>query len=521
MSKGKMVAVCVWGLVSLVAVAATYKLWWVPRGERIAAEQVAQEKFDKETQEQVVLDSTSSNSQYKHIIPVSHDWFTGYDILRSSENVAYNRRSEIKLTFNDDGADGVQRLKDLASGKTQVGVFTIGSLIKSCAEGGYAPEDIPVSIVAFIDETRGADMAVAYKKTFPNIDAINHPETKLVLIGNSPSETFARILLTNFKFSQLPKDPFIFVDSPKALFDHYRKSSPEDRYVYITWQPWGTKILDNPNAHTLIDSSRFKGYIVDVIVVNRDYLYKNPDVVQTIVENYYRSVFDTKDTRVELAIKDAAASGEPLSQTQAEALVDGVWWKNTQEAYGHFGLGNQTLQHVEDMITNLTRVLIKSGSIKSDPTGGRPNLLYFDGVMKKMHAANFHPGFAPEAVRNETRTLGPLDESQWGKLIPVGTLDVPILVFRRGSYSLTDTSKVHLDGLVKTLNTFPSYYCLVNGDASTKGDLDANQALALGRANAAKDYLVSQGIDKDRISAVAGMPSGQTAVRFQFGEAPY
>lgn len=514
MKRGHLVAICVWGIIALAGGAAVWKLWWVPR------QQAAAEKA-REQQDQEVLASTSSDSQYKHVVSFNHDWFTGYDVLRSQENANHNRRSNIKLNFTDDGADYVQRLKDLESGKADMATFTIGSLIKASHECGYSPEEIPATIVGFIDETRGADMMVAYKKTFPNLDALNDSDVKFVLVGNSPSETLVRVMLTNFQFNHLPKDPFVFVDDPKALFDHYRSIGPNDKYVYVCWQPWGTKILDNPNAHVLIDSSRFKGYIVDVIVANRDFLYKNPQVVQDVVENYYRAVYDTRDRRVELALDDATKSGEPLSQTQAEALVDGIWWKNTQEAYAHFGFGNQTLQHVEDMIENLTRVLIKSGSIPKDPTGGKPNLLYYDGIVKKMHAANFHPGFEPEEIRNESKTLGPLDEDQWGELIPVGTLDVPTLVFRRGSYALTDTSKTHLDNLIETLNTFPTYYCLVKGDASTKGDLDANQALALGRANAAKEYLISQGIHKDRIRAVAGMPSGDTEVRFQLGEAPY
>lgn len=513
MKTGHWVAICIWSLIVLAAGAAVYKLWWVPSGE--AKKELARQEAEKQ-----ILQGTSSSSKYKYSINLNVDAFSGYAAIRAQQMQNHCRRQNIQLNLVDDKADYVQRLKDVSSGQSQMAVFTIDALIKACDELGTTAQTIP-PIVAHIDETRGGDMIVAYKKAFPNLDALNDPAVRFVLTPNSPSETLARITLSNFQFDQLPNEPFIKVDSAQAVFEKYRASKDTDKQVYVVWQPYGTKILDNPNTHILIDSSRFKGYIVDVFVANRDFLYKNPDVVRSVVESYYRSLYENTDRMIDLVIEDAAVSGQPVSKTQAEQLVKGIWWKNTQENYAHFGLGTQTLQHTEDMILNLVAVLRKSGSIKGDPTNGQPNVMYFDGIARKMHDINFHPGFEPEAIRTEDRKLGPLNDDQWQRLIPVGTLDVPKLVFRRGSDVLTDASKSHLDSLVKTLNTFPTYYIVIKGDASTEGDIDANQQLALSRANSALQYLTSQGINQDRIRAVAGMPSGETSVRFQLGESPY
>ena len=103
----------------------------------------------------------------------------------------------------------------------------------------------------------------------------------------------------------------------------------------------------------------------------------------------------------------------------------------------------------------------------------------------------------------------------------MGELNVGKLIFPRGSSRLTDTSGTVLDDLVNTLNSWPQYYLLVRGNASMRGDFDANKRLATNRAEAAADYLVQQGIDKNRIKAAGGDPTGSTSVSFVLGEAPY
>ena len=510
MSKGRLVAICIWSIVLLVGVAVFYRMFWVPRQEKqqeAAAQQEEEKKFA----------ATSSSSQYKHHIDFGIDSFSGYAGLRSQEFQNHLRRSSVKVDFVDDGADYIGRLKSLASGKTQMAVFTIDALIAASDEIG----EIPAVIVAMIDETRGADAMVGYKKTFPNLDALNTPDTKFVLTPSSPSETLVKVMLASFNLDQVSPDAFVEVNGAEEVFKKYRGSKEEDPYVYVVWQPYGTRILDNPNTHVIIDSSRFKGYIVDVIVANRDYLYKNPEVVKNVVKSYLSAVYQHKGKMVQLVMDDARKAGQPLSQKQAEELVDGIWWKNTQENYAHFGIRGQALQHVEDMILNLTNVLVKTNTISKDPTNGHPEQLYYTKLLQDLSDANFHPGFSPEKIRSEKDQLPALTDAEWEKLTPVGTLEVPTLVFARGTSRLSEGSKQHLNKLVETLKSFPTYYLQIRGNASTKGDPEANKALAMARAKAAEDYLLSAGIVGQRMKSIAGEPTGSTSVTFVLGETPY
>jgi ABC-type nitrate/sulfonate/bicarbonate transport system substrate-binding protein len=509
--KGKVVAICIWGVVLLGIGSIFYRTMWVPHQEK--AKQEAIQKQEKEK-----IAATSAPSQYRHNIRFGIDSFSGYAVLRSQEFQNFLRTENIKVDFVDDGADYTARINALKSGDTQMAAFTIDALISVSAK----TKEIPAVIVAIIDETRGADAMISYKQSFPNVDALNVPETKFILTPNSPSETLVRVMMASFNLNRLGRDAIVKVGGAEEVFKYYRKSKDTDPNVYVVWQPFGTKILDNPNTHVLIDSGRFKGYIVDVIVCSRDFLYKNPDAVKGFVCAYFRAVYQHRDKMLDLVMDDARRQGQPLSQKQAEDLVKGVWWKNTQENYAHFGIGGlKTLQHVEDMILNLTKVLLKTDGIDKDPTNGHPEELYYNKLMEDMSTSNFHPGFEPETIRAEKTTLTALTAEQWKQLVPVGTLEIPELVFARGSSRLSDASIQNLNILYETLKTFPSYYVLVCGNASTNGDLEANKELALDRAKTAGDYLISLGANSNRIRVIAGEPTGETSVKFVLGELPY
>lgn len=508
MKRGYIVAACVWTVVGLLACAMIYRLAYKPYVEKVQANAKQEEKSK-------IL--ATAQSQYKYKLNFGLDGFSGYSVLRSQEFQNHLRRANVKVDLVADNADYVARLKALQSGDLQMAAFTIDALIIASAK----IKDTPAAIVGVIDETRGADAMIAYNKAFANVDAINDPQVRFVATPNSPSETFARVVMASFKFDRLEKNPFIFVDGAEEVFKKYRQSRDNEKLIYVVWQPYGTKILDNPNTHILLDSSKFKGYIVDVIVCNLDFLYKNPEVARLVLESYFRANYDCREKMVQLVTADAKDQNQPLSQKQAEELVKGIWWKNTQENYGHFGLGSHGLQHIEDMIHNLTTVLVKTNAIEADPTNGHPEQLYRNDLLANLHTANFYPGFASENVRNENEALPTLNDEQWTKLVPVGTLEVPQLTFARGTARLSEISQSHLDTLHEKLKTFPTYYVLIRGNAASTGDMEAAKTLALQRAEAARDYLLSKGITAQRIKAVAGEPSGETSVNFVLGETTY
>ena len=500
MSKGKLLAVCIVWLLIAAGVAVAYRFLIYPR------------------QQQETLSGTSSDSKYQHSIRVAVDSFSGYAILRSPKMRDELAHRRIRLQFESDNADYRARIDALRSGKVQMAVFTIDALLSMCAEIG----ELPGTIVAVIDETRGADAIVAYRDAVPNVDALNRDDMRFVLTPDSPSETLARVVMSHFRLDNLSPEPFESTADADTVLAKYRQASPTSPRAFVLWEPYVSKILENQDTHIVVDSSQFRGYIVDVLVVQRDFLLKNEDVVQEVLAGYFRSAYHYRDKMQSLVFEDARDMGTPLTQEQATRLVEGIWWKNTQENFDHFGIqSGPRLQLLEDMIANITRVLTTTGALPEDPTGGQPHVLYYDKALRALQSNRFHPGLASEQVRDDDRKLPALDDAGWQGLLPVGTLSVPPLVFARGTARLTPSSERTLDELVQSLQSFPLAYVRVQGNASLRGDPQANARLALQRAETARDYLVAAGVDPDRVRAGAGEPSGSTSVSFVLGQPPY
>jgi flagellar motor protein MotB len=509
MSRGKLVVVSLVWLVILGICAVTYKWFLVPAWEQQAIEA-------KEEERNKILTETGASGRYDYAISLSLDSFSGYALLRSPEFAEELAAKRIKLNLVDDGADYAARLKSLESGTTQIGTFTIDALVKVCSQA----DRLPVTIIAMIDETRGADAMVSYKQAIPNLDALNHKDTKFILTADSPSETLARVVLAHFNLTHVNTNSFVSMKDAEEVYKKYRAAKPDERQVFVLWQPYVSKVLENPNTHIVVDSSRFRGYIVDVLVVNRDYLYANRDVVAAFLESYFRTNYYHQDHMMDLVLKDAQQAKASINPAQAKALTSGIWWKNTQENYSHFGLqraGN--LQHIEDIIANITKVLKRTGGIGHDPTAGKPNLLYHPELLAGLKDKDFHPG--AESIRKDDFVLNVLTDNQWQALQPVGTLEIPPLVFARGTDRLTEQSQYVLDELIKTLESFPQYYLLIKGSASNVGDLKANRALAESRARAAEGYLKERGVNANRLKVMPGQISNKIAVEFVLGQLPY
>lgn len=513
MNKGKLVVVSLIWLVLLTTGVLLYRLWFVPTAEKQARE--AESK-----QEQEILDATSGGSQYKARIKLGLDGFSGYSVLRSDQFSQQLLSRGIKLDVVDDGANYEQRIKALANGELQFAAFPIDALLKSSQELG----SLPATIVALVDESRGADALVAYKKKFPNFDTLNSPDTRFVLVEGSPSETLVRVLMRDLQWDQVGSQALSYVPSEKELVARYRAAVPGGNEVFVTWEPVVSELLVNDQLYVLADSQNPSGYIVDALVVSRDYLFKDEPTVRQVLESYFRALYALNEAGElqDLIVRDAQASGSKLTTDQAKKLVDGILWKNTQENYAHFGLaeGKAGVAHIERLIDRIMQVLLKTGGLAADPTDGNSEKLFNERPLAEMKASGFHPGLAIEEVRSEA-ALKPLDDAQWQQLVPVGTLSVPPLIFARGTSILTERSQRLLDELVGTLESWPQYYVLIRGNAGSRGDAEANRKLAKQRADAALQYLTSKGIAEHRLRALEGEITGDMSVSFILGQPAY
>ncbi len=514
MSKAKIFLACLVWLAILSIGVVLYRLWYVPT--------VAKQEEQKQ---QEVIDATSGESNYGQHIKIGLDGFSGYAILRSSEFNQQLRSLGIKAEPVDDGADYDKRLAALASGELQLAAFPIDALLKASSKA----KSMPATIIAVIDESRGADALVAYKDRFPSVESLNSADTRFVLVDGSPSDTLTRVLINSRLFSNVTPQSIAGVPNEKELLARYRKATPGGNEVFVTWEPVVSDLLKNDQMKVVFDSNEQTGYIVDALVVSRDYLIKNEPAVRSVLECYFRTLYalnneatagsDARTKLKDLIRSDAQEAGLTLEKEQVERLVKGIVWKHTQDNFAHFGLGG-TATHIEDLIDRVRRVLVDTKGLESDPTQGDSSRLFSPKALRDLQSSGFHAGSSPEVVHGD-KPLVALSEEQWKGLSHVATLQIPPLVFARGTSTLTGRSEVILDDLVEMLNSFPLYYLTIAGNASSKGELEANRELAKQRAAATLQYLQTKGVPSARMRAAAGEITGETSVTFRLGQVPY
>jgi len=494
-------------------------------------------------QKKETIDATSSSSQYRYEVALGIDSFSGYAILRSDAMQTECKTKGIRLALEDDGADYLKRLKSLRDGDLDMAVFTIDALVSNSISLG----NIPAVIVCIIDETVGADAIVAWRDSVPSLNSLDSDNAKIVLTGASPSEFLSRVAVANFNLPNLPKDWIQEANGPKDVYKKM-KGAKGDTTAFALWEPYVSQATSNPDIHILIDSSNIRGYIVDVLVARRQFIRDRPDLVGQIVEAYLRTayIYNGNDVMATLVFEDAKKQGESLTRDQSDKIVQGIQWKNTLENYAHFGLLNRKdsggLLHLEDMISNIVTVFVKTGAISTNnPVTGRENTLYYDQILKDLQESEFHPskrlnivqggGTLGDLVKSPSlgavrsvAKLEALSSDQWDKLLAVGNLRVQPIAFARSRATLHVQSQRELKLLSTSLKNFPRYYLQIVGHSIADGDIEENISLAQSRAESAMKYLSDLGIDEARMRAIAAQPSnskGSSSVSFVVGQQAY
>jgi NitT/TauT family transport system substrate-binding protein len=506
MSKGKIFAVVIVWLTVLVVGVFLYRILIVP------SEIVKKEQKQAEAKVRTIV-QTSAVSKNLEQITISLDSFSGYAIYRSTVFKEECAKRGFKLNIVDDKGDFVERLKNLSSGNCQMALFTIDALVKASS----TIRDLPGAIIWISDESHGADAIVASSKVV-NIDSLNDME--IFITENSPSDMLTLIVKDHF---DIQNSKLTYLKDVNQVFEEYKNSKISDKKAFVLWEPYVSKVLENKDYKVLIDSEKFRDYIVDTMVASRDFLVKHPEKAKLIAEAYFTSLSKLRNSLKEELLKDAKRYGANLTPEQIERMAKCIQFKNTQENYAHFGLvQGHNLQNIEIMISEIIDLQLRSKSIEFNPSemvqSSNLNPWYYPGVLVNLQKDDFRPG--KEEIQQDA-VLPSLSPEDWKSLKPVGSLQVPKLVFRRGSSTLSSASEKTLEDLVAKLNKWTVYYLVIKGNAASDGDIEANRLLAEGRANSAKEWLVSHGISANRILVDEIKPNGSTTVNFILAEKPY
>jgi len=457
-------------------------------------------------------------------VKLACDSFSGYCVFRSREFQAKLAEQSIRLHLVDDNANYNTRIKALKSGETPVAVFTVDALINNSALFDSPPADI----VLVIDESQGADAMVSYKQALPNIQALNRKDIQIVLTPDSPSETLARLVRFHYDFPDLPKECFIEADGAKDVYDRFKAAEPSEPMAFVLWEPFASRLLQEyPQAHKLIDTSdpKCRGYIMDVLVVQKEYLKEHKEVVEGIVRAYLLAAAahqEKPDGMIKLVQADSTrlAAADPklkeLSYAEAEKVIQGIRWKKTKDNYALLdiagGAGAGDSPTLEEMIKKITTVLVKTKAISRNT----PPSLVDKEICTKLQKEDFDES---KGTLVGTPPPPPSDPSKdWSKLQVLTSVKKEPITFSSGSLKLSTDNVESLQELAGLLKKRADYYVEIVGSAA--GTSEEDDRLAQNRANEVFKWLRDEGrVDEKRLKAKKGSP-GRGTVSFVFYTAP-
>ena len=169
----------------------------------------------------------------------------------------------------------------------------------------------------------------------------------------------------------MPKEWFIDATDMEDVAARFKRSRPDDRMAFALWEPYVSQLLrqEYPQAHKLVSSANdgYQGYIVDVLVAQKKYSGKTGRSLRASSRPTWKpwprtSTKRKGSTRLVQAdsVRLAEAGGnmpKALTYREAEQVVKGIRWSNTQENYARFGLlPADQVQEVQPLETTIKKV---------------------------------------------------------------------------------------------------------------------------------------------------------------------
>ncbi|HEX7501506.1 MAG TPA: OmpA family protein [Polyangia bacterium] len=191
-----------------------------------------------------------------------------------------------------------------------------------------------------------------------------------------------------------------------------------------------------------------------------------------------------------LQLADVKARTELDRQKIAEAVKAGVVMRDTQVKTTRAALSStreQLKEERRDSNAKTAEIEKTAEQLEAEKQARMTAEARLAGAMKDLAAI--------AAIKEEARGL-------------VITLSGSIL-FASNKYALLETAKTKLDQVAEALKAQDAdKRMVVEGHTDSQGSDRINQPLSRNRAEAVRDYLVSRGVESDRISAI-GMGSGR------------
>jgi outer membrane protein OmpA-like peptidoglycan-associated protein/ABC-type nitrate/sulfonate/bicarbonate transport system substrate-binding protein len=387
--------------------------------------------------------------------------------------------------------DAPSKNKALQEGKVDAVWETVDEL--PIALGSFRAAKADVRAFVQIDWSRGGDACVASREVQKVEDVYGRKSAVLMF---SPDHTVLEFMLVN---SRLTPEQVTRVRKDTAFsmedFTYARQLFAKGKIdVACLWEPDVTLALAaRPGAHRLFSTADATELVADTLVARREFLDSQPEVAVKLAQLWFAGVKKAEADRAGAARLISTVCSRFRDELGYDATLKAfnwVKWTDLADNVRMFGLDGQP--PVFDRVYNQA-----------------------DGIWINYPQAEIKERFAPSMLRDdrtvrriweaEGRQVAQRSEKYLASVASTGRplFTKPVTVnFHTGQSELTSEGMALLNQhVVPQVQMAAGMYIRVEGNTDNLGDEDWNQGLSERRAGSIVEYLVSRGVNRQRIVA--------------------
>ena len=445
------------------------------------------------------------------------DTFSGYSTFRNEDFQSVLEETGIDLIYADE-FDQTLRAQQLSQGNADLIVTTLDQFLKQQPEG---------KIVGLLDRTVGADAVVLNTKKYPQLRSLldlkpllqdakaKGEKLSIAYAGDTPSEYLALVLDTQFdtfNLSDFELKPV--ADASEAW--QLMQSPIEKVAIAVLWEPYIAQARQE-GYNVVLSSQDAPNAIVDVLVASDRLIETNPDIIDALLEKYYRRI--DSNARDATQLQTQVAEDGDLSVDDAASIIDGIKFFSAAEAKNWFNDGT-----LKTRIESTAAVLALANRLDAVPSD--PDALYAGDFVTE--AAN-----NTQVLIDLIRADNPVLADKLAGKRPVVTASTSVsaaqiqaapdignfqlrgqVSFSEGSAELTPESLQTLSQLANELKEFngETVALRVIGHTSQTGDAAANLTLSQQRAAVVAEQLKENGLGLNTVAEGKGFSEPLSAI---------
>lgn len=433
-------------------------------------------------------------------------WIGGTPVLialNREYNKDYSLNLDIKYVTNDR-----DRITALRNGSIHATEMTLPAFLKF-------QQEFPDSgvIIGITDFSRGADGIIARA----GIKTLNDMEDKTVSfvsdgIGKFILNKFLR--LTGLRYQDIK--PVERKEMSEVIGD--LKSGEAD--LVVSWSPDMNLAVKEINAgkpgsvKMLITTKEAPDLVPTVLVVNKNVAVKYPDKVEAFLKTWYVSAKyiiekpDKSYDKLASLMSDNEGIYGAIGSGDVKESFANIRLMSLNDNFSYFGLSGKE-NRMDSIISDTIKTWQKFGDM---PEGSAPGNILSNLYLSDINKENDKEllvgaldssitGNAQQAAE-EKKQFTKQDEASIEKNTEkVAKVDIPPVYYDTGKATVKTESMAILNEVLSILKQFPEYYLIIDAHTDSVGSEEANLKLSKDRAETVRKYLISQGVDVNRIVA--------------------